>query len=121
MYGTYYADRPAHQPQPQPQQQYVPSVYAQPAPAPYTAPSPAAKPFAIDVPSRASGASGHRDSESASSVSSQTTLVDSYSPAAHRPGAKQRPTTVVDGSVCEEDVFAAASILMSLRTCKLPC
>ncbi|KAJ1785680.1 hypothetical protein LPJ59_006091 [Coemansia sp. RSA 2399] len=75
------------------------------------------KPLGIDVP-KPIAASHHRDSESASSVSSQATLVGSFSPQQPRqtPGFKQQI-----GGVYEDDVFTAASILMSLRTCKMPC
>ncbi|KAI8321444.1 hypothetical protein GQ54DRAFT_304786 [Martensiomyces pterosporus] len=110
------------------------------------------KPFGIDVPGSrgmqpsTDYAGYHRDSESASSVSSQGTLVDSHMPPHHQHSYKQqlasdykdnsriyqsRPqqqqqqnqqqALEADRSVCEEDVFTAASILMSLRTCKMPC
>ncbi|KAI7831947.1 hypothetical protein BX661DRAFT_179558 [Kickxella alabastrina] len=70
--------------------------------------------------------------DSASSLSSQATLLESYSPLAQQRGhAKhtrifqtQKPNHQPSNSVssmCEEDVFAAASILMSLRTFKTPC
>ncbi|KAJ1811743.1 hypothetical protein LPJ75_003993 [Coemansia sp. RSA 2598] len=74
---------------------------------------------AIDLPvSSAHHHQHHRDSVSASSsVSSQDTLIDSYAAAA----AKHAQPGQLAPGMCEEDVFAAASILMSLRTCKLPC
>ncbi|KAJ2658371.1 hypothetical protein IWW48_004046 [Coemansia sp. RSA 1200] len=79
------------------------------------------KPLGIDVPKSAS-ASHHRDSESASSVSSQTTLVDNYSPQLTRqPPAFKQPPSSTNRTMYEDDVFTAARILMSLRTCKMPC
>ncbi|KAJ1934029.1 hypothetical protein FBU59_005828 [Linderina macrospora] len=107
--------------------------------------------FAIDVPgaraiqqqqqqASAEYLNYHRDSESASSVSSQGTLMDSrLSPIHHtykRASIYQQhqqqqqyvqqpfastPVADADRNMCEEDVFTAASILMSLRTCKMPC
>ncbi|KAJ1940135.1 hypothetical protein EC988_007121 [Linderina pennispora] len=108
--------------------------------------------FAIDVPGARAiqqqqmtteYLSYHRDSESASSVSSQGTLMDSrVSPIHHtykRTSIYQQhqqqsqhqqyvqqpfastPAAEADRNMCEEDVFTAASILMSLRTCKMPC
>ncbi|KAI9500719.1 hypothetical protein BX070DRAFT_237302 [Coemansia spiralis] len=89
------------------------------------------KSLGIDVPKHHSAhdaASYHRDSESASSVSSQGTLVDNYSPQAHQTFAfklqqkqQQYISSSTDHSMYEDDVFTAASILMSLRTCKMPC
>ncbi|KAJ2498383.1 hypothetical protein GGH96_004368 [Coemansia sp. RSA 1972] len=107
-----HADRPV-------QQHYM---YAQPAYPVVDAP----KAYGIDVPAPRVpdyGAQAHRDSESgASSVSSQGTLVGSYSPAGLRTVTKQTPPSApLDRGMCEDDVFAAASILMSLRTCKMPC
>ncbi|KAJ1942818.1 hypothetical protein GGF37_002940, partial [Kickxella alabastrina] len=98
------------------------------------------KGYGIDVPAPSYY---QRDPESASSLSSQATLLESYSPLAQQRGhAKQssyagdyenestrifqtqkpnhQPSNSVS-SMCEEDVFAAASILMSLRTFKTPC
>ncbi|KAJ2598692.1 hypothetical protein GGF39_002547 [Coemansia sp. RSA 1721] len=95
----------------------------------------------IDLP--APVATQYRDSESASSsVSSQGTLIDTCLSADHHyavakqvhqhpgrahthmssagPFAASQTIQLASG-MCEEDVFAAASILMSLRTCKLPC
>ncbi|KAJ1885871.1 hypothetical protein GGI01_003682 [Coemansia sp. RSA 376] len=111
--------------------------------APYAAPaaySPASipqKPFGIDVPqarsahhygSGAYAVAGHRDSESGSSVSSQVTLLGSYSPPPHQrafgvdykdPARAYRSPGDAD---CDQDeVYTAASILMSLRACKMPC
>ncbi|KAJ2732759.1 hypothetical protein IW152_003562 [Coemansia sp. BCRC 34962] len=97
--------------------------------APYAASySPASiqqKSFGIDVPQARSSAHhhrpsdyaaiGHRDSESASSVSSQTTLLGGYSPPLH-----QR-AFVPDHKGDQDEVYTAASILMSLRACKMPC
>ncbi|KAJ2082728.1 hypothetical protein H4R24_001324 [Coemansia sp. RSA 988] len=115
------------QPDLQPQHHYMPSVYSHNAYQPVDA----SKAYAIDVPgAQAAGyvAQAHRDSESSSSVSSQTTIVGNYSPTAHYSAAKQRPQqqqmqnlTAIDRGMCEEDVFNAASILMSLRACKMPC
>ncbi|KAJ2723476.1 hypothetical protein GGI07_002599 [Coemansia sp. Benny D115] len=133
-------------PQPQQQQQMVPPAMYSPTAADVQ------KSYAIDVPQRrqAPDAAGyHRDSESSSSVSSQGTLLESYSPQTHqrafaKHGAEYRPSTRIfaptqqqhvataaaihvqpelaaGAGMCEEDVYAAASILMSLRTCKMPC
>ncbi|KAJ1862668.1 hypothetical protein LPJ57_006345 [Coemansia sp. RSA 486] len=97
--------------------------------------------YPIDLP--APVATQYRDSESASSsVSSQGTLIDTCLSADHHyavakqvhqhpgrahthmssagPFAASQTIQLASG-MCEEDVFAAASILMSLRTCKLPC
>ncbi|KAJ2744230.1 hypothetical protein GGI20_003129 [Coemansia sp. BCRC 34301] len=99
------------------------------------------KPFGIDVPSARSAAqhnhyaiTGHRDSESASSVSSQATLLDNYSPPppSHQRAFSQhefkdsarvyRPPGDADCDPHDQDeVYTAASILMSLRACKMPC
>ncbi|KAJ1957403.1 hypothetical protein GGI12_005036 [Dipsacomyces acuminosporus] len=87
------------------------------------------KPFGIDVPGSYSSqtsaeyAGYHRNSESASSVSSQSTLVDSHLSAhpSHTYKQYQQHSTEAGRSMYEEDVFTAASILMSLRTCKMPC
>ncbi|KAJ2343455.1 hypothetical protein GGF43_005697, partial [Coemansia sp. RSA 2618] len=86
----------------------------------------APKAYGIDVPAPRMPEYGqaHRDSESgASSVSSQATLLGGYSPVSHRSVAKQLPqhSAPLDRGMCEDDVFTAASILMSLRTCKMPC
>ncbi|KAJ2796423.1 hypothetical protein H4R21_004723 [Coemansia helicoidea] len=85
----------------------------------------------VDIPGHRAPERVHRDSESASSVSSIATLVDKHSPAAyhHHAGPKQyrvqaAPAAVAAAAphdVYEDDVFMAANILMSLRTCKLPC
>ncbi|KAJ2682363.1 hypothetical protein H4R19_007145, partial [Coemansia spiralis] len=64
--------------------------------------------------------SPHRDSESASSVSSLTTLIDKHSPAAyhhHHAGPKQYrpqppPAAPAQRDLYEDDVFMAANILM---------
>ncbi|KAJ1846850.1 hypothetical protein LPJ70_001832 [Coemansia sp. RSA 2708] len=105
------ADRPAAQ-------HYVPGAYG---PGAYPV-ADVSKAYGIDVPAPRApdyGAPAYRDSESAaSSVSSQGTMVDNYSPAAHRAAAKQLQQP---SGMCEDDVFTAASILMSLRTCKMPC
>ncbi|KAJ2550599.1 hypothetical protein EV175_004007, partial [Coemansia sp. RSA 1933] len=106
---------PDHQPQIRPQ----PAVYAAP---PFYAMEPQ-KPLGIDVP-KSTPPSHHRDSESASSVSSQITLVGNFSPQkAHQPssGFKQQQQQQQMGGTYEDDVFAAARILMSLRACKMPC
>ncbi|KAJ2626822.1 hypothetical protein H4R22_004666, partial [Coemansia sp. RSA 1290] len=83
------------------------------------------KGYAIDVPSSRVpdyGVPTCRDSESgASSVSSQGTLVDNCLPVARHVAIKQHSMAAVDRGMCEEDVFTAASILMSFRTCKMPC
>ncbi|KAJ2885805.1 hypothetical protein H4R27_001096 [Coemansia aciculifera] len=118
--------------------------------APYAAPaaySPASiqqKPFGIDVPqarsthshshhhgSGAYAVAGHRDSESGSSVSSQVTLLGSYSPPPHQralgvdykdPARAYRSPGDADCDLRDQDeVYTAASILMSLRACKMPC
>ncbi|KAJ2452674.1 hypothetical protein EV183_002733 [Coemansia sp. RSA 2336] len=104
------------------QQGYAAAAYAQPA-YPVTG---TPKGYAIDVPSSRVpdyGVPTCRDSESAaSSVSSHGTLVDSYLPAAQNMATKQQHSmAAVDRGMCEEDVFTAASILMSFRTCKMPC
>ncbi|KAJ2910820.1 hypothetical protein GGI21_000468 [Coemansia aciculifera] len=85
------------------------------------------KPFSIDVPLARSSAhhtsaayavpGHHRDSESASSVSSQATLLDSYSPSS---SSHQRAFKEYDLRD-QDEVYKAASILMSLRACKTPC
>ncbi|KAJ1664378.1 hypothetical protein IW140_004117 [Coemansia sp. RSA 1813] len=93
----------------------------------YTAPPSYAtepqKPLGIDVPKPATS-SHHRDSESASSVSSQITLIDNFSPqqqAYQMSDFKQQQISSSTRAVYEDDVFTAASILMSLRACKIPC
>ncbi|KAJ1853381.1 hypothetical protein LPJ73_002659 [Coemansia sp. RSA 2703] len=88
----------------------------------------------------------HRESESASSVSSHGTLVDGgamlpsqqyhvynkqhnrqvdhvgeYKESTRHVVALQNQQQMVVSGMCEDDVFAAASILMSLRTCRMPC
>ncbi|KAJ1643245.1 hypothetical protein J3B02_003529 [Coemansia erecta] len=80
-----------------------------------------AQPFDPSAPHYASAA--HHHNSAPSPVSSQSTLIDSFSPV-HKGSAglfaPPQASQLVLG-MCEEDVFAAASILMSLRTCKLPC
>ncbi|KAJ2780591.1 hypothetical protein GGI15_003485 [Coemansia interrupta] len=101
--------------------------------------------YGIDVPAprhaqdAATGdyvaAAYHRNSESASSVSSHETLVDGgamlSNPQYHTYSKQntrhivasqnqQQQQQMVVSCMCEDDVFAAASILMSLRTCRMP-
>ncbi|KAJ2614285.1 hypothetical protein H4S08_001763 [Coemansia sp. RSA 1365] len=127
QHSTSYAPRFA-QADPQSQHLYISGAYSHGAYQTMDAP----KTYAIDVPGvHATGyvAQAHRDSESSSSVSSQTTIVGNYSPTAHYSAAKQHPqqqvqvqsSAAIDRGMCEEDVFTAASILMSLRACKMPC
>ncbi|KAJ1720183.1 hypothetical protein LPJ53_005156 [Coemansia erecta] len=89
----------------------------------------------------------HRESESASSVSSHGTLVDGGAMLSnqqyhtfskqhdrqmghngeytentgHIVASQNQQQQMVVLGMCEDDVFAAASILMSLRTCRMPC
>ncbi|KAJ1721520.1 hypothetical protein LPJ61_006035 [Coemansia biformis] len=117
--------------QQQQQQHYMAGAYGQGAYPPTSTP----KAYGVDVPGLRAPDHGPRDSEPASSVSSHSTLIDKHSPAAyHHTGAKQYhlpspPAATVPAATAvaaqrdmyEDDVFVAANILMSLRTCKMPC
>ncbi|KAJ2432703.1 hypothetical protein GGF42_009533 [Coemansia sp. RSA 2424] len=134
------------------QQQAVAGHSAPYVPASYSPSSIQQKSFGIDVPSARSAhhtnnhhgssayaVAGHRDSESASSVSSQATLLGSYSPPPHQRTFSQqqhafgaadfkdpaRAFHAPGDADCDlrdqDEVYTAASILMSLRACKMPC
>ncbi|PIA18419.1 hypothetical protein COEREDRAFT_85379 [Coemansia reversa NRRL 1564] len=88
QHSSSYAPR-FSQSDPQPQQLYMTGAYSHGAYQTMDAP----KAYAIDVPGvHAAGyvAQAHRDSESSSSVSSQTTIIGNYSPTTHYSAAKQQ-------------------------------